>query len=116
MVRLTSHTWFVDNPPPAVVPIVFDGQGFAVSFELCGVQITTETDFDDAFFFAQQLIAIEAEIDPVRFRSLTTFDAAGFVGQCIYADVCFSGVLLYTQALFDFSGIQEVTLGFELTF
>jgi len=116
VVRFTSHTWFVDNPLPAVVPILFDGQSFAVSFDLCGVLITTQTDFDGLFLFAQQLVAIEAEIDPVRFRSLTTFDGAGFAGQCIYADVTFCGVVLYTQAEFDFSGIQEVSLGFELAF
>jgi len=116
VVRFTSHTWFVENPPPAVVPIVFDGQSFAVSFDLCGVLITTQTDFDGSFSFSQQLIAIEAEIDPVRFRSLTTFDAGGFAGQCIYADVTFCGVMLFTKAEFGFSGIQAVSLGIELVF
>ena len=116
VVRCTSHTWFIESLLPAVFPVVFDGQGFAVSFDLCGVQITTETDFDGSFYFARQLIAIEATIDPVRFLSLTEFDATGFAGQCIYADVTFCGVLLYTQANFDFSGIQDVSLGFELAF
>ena len=114
--RFTSHTSFAEVPPPAVIPIVFDSQGFAVSFELCGVLITTATTFDSSFFFAEQLIAIEASIDPVTFKSLTTFDATGFAGQCIYADVQFSGVTLFTKAEFDFTGIEVVTIGFELAF
>jgi hypothetical protein len=99
-----------------VVPIVFDSQGFAISFEFCNVVVTTATSFDSSFFFAEQLIAIEALIDPVSFKSLTTFDAGGFAHQCIYADVQFCGVLLFTQAEFDYSGIQRVTVGFELAF
>jgi hypothetical protein len=98
-----------------LIPIVFSGQGFAVSFEFCGVTVTSETDFDGSFLFGQELIAIEAVIDPVTFVSLTAFDAGGFASQCIYADVCFSGVLLYTRAEFDFAGIQLVTFGFELS-
>ena len=116
VVRFTSHTSFAEVPPPSLIPIVFDSQGFAVSFELCSVLITTATTFDSSFFFAEQLIAIEASIDPVTFKSLTTFDAAGFAGQCIYADVQFCGVILFTKAEFDFSGIQLVTIGFELAF
>ena len=116
VVRFTSHTSFAEMPPPAIIPIVFDSQEFAISFELCNVLITTATTFDSSFFFAEQLIAIEASIDPVTFKSLTTFDATGFVGQCIYADVQFCGVLLFTKAEFDFSGIDLVTVGFELTF
>ncbi|MCK5828629.1 hypothetical protein KAH43_08925, partial [Candidatus Bipolaricaulota bacterium] len=91
-------------------------QRFGVSFQLCDVLITTTTIFDSSFFFAEQAIAIEATIDPVTFRSLTTFEATGFVGQCIYADVQFCGVLLFTKAEFDFSGIQMVTVGFDLSF
>jgi len=116
VVRFTSHTSFVEWPPPSIIPIVFDSQGFAVSFELCDVVITTVTTFDSSFFFAEQLIAIEASIDPVTFMSMTTFDATGFASQCIYADVQFSGVTLFTKAEFDFSGIQLVTVGFELEF
>jgi len=116
VVRFTSHTWFVENPLPVPIPIVFDGQGFAVSFEICGVLITTETDFDGSLLFAQQLIAIEATFDPVTFRSLTTFDAAGFANQCLYADVTICGAKLYTRAEFDFSGIDLVTFGFDFTF
>jgi hypothetical protein len=116
VVRFTSHTWFEDNPLPAPIPIVFGGQGFGVSFELCGVLITTETGFDGSLLFEQQLIAIEAMFDPVSFRSLTTFDATGFAGQCIYADVTFSGVTLYTKAEFDFSGIRLVTFGVDFSF
>ena len=116
VVRFTSHTSFTELLPPTIIPIVFDSQGFAVSFELCSVLITTATTFDSSFLFAEQLIAIEATIDPVTFRSLTTFDATGFAGQCIYADVQFCGVLLFTKAEFDFSGIQLVTVGFELEF
>jgi len=116
VVRFTSHTSFTQLLPLTVIPIVFDSQGFAVSFELCDVIITTATAFDSSFFFAEQRIAIEASIDPVSFSSLTTFDATGFVGQCIYADVQFCGVLLFTKAEFDFSGIQLVTVGFDLSF
>ncbi len=116
VVRFTSHTWFEENPLPVPIPIVFGGQGFAVSFELCGVLITTETDFDGSLLFAQQLIGIEATFDPVTFKSLTTFDGAGFAGQCIYADVTICGVKLYTKAEFDFSGISLVTFGFDFSF
>jgi len=116
VVRFTSHTSFTQLLPLTIIPIVFDSQGFAVSFELCDVIITTATTFDSSFFFAEQLISIEASIDPVTFKSLTTFDATGFIGQCIYADVQFCGVLLFTKAEFDFSGIQLVSVGFELTF
>lgn len=116
VVRFTSHTSFAELPPPSIIPIVFDSQRFAVSFELCEVVVTTGTTFDSSFFFAEQLISIEASIDPVTFMSLTTFDATGFAGQCIYADVQFCGVLLFTKAEFDFSGIQLVTIGFELAF
>ena len=116
VVRFTSHTAFDDPPIPIVIPIVFSSQGFAVSFSICGVDISMETDFDDAFFFTRQLIAIEAEIDPVKFYSLTTFDAAGFAGECVYADVTFCGVVLFTQAKFDYAGIEEITFGFDFTF
>jgi hypothetical protein len=116
VVRFTSHTSFAEMPPPAIIPIVFDSQQFAISFELCNVLITTATTFDYSFFFAQQLIAIEATIDPVTFRSLTVFDASGFASQCIYADVQFCGVVLFTKAEFDYLGIQLVTVGFDLAF
>ncbi|GEM_PF-474324 len=116
VIRFTSHTWFEENPLPAPIPTVFGGQGFAVSFELCGVLISTETGFDGSFLFTQQLIAIEATFDPVTFRSLTEFDASGFAGQCIYADVTFCGAKLYTKAEFTFSGIELVTFGFDFSF
>jgi len=116
VVRFTSHTSFAEVPPPAIIPIVFDSQNFAVSFELCSVLVTMATTFDSSFFFAEQLIAIEASIDPVTFKSLTTFDATGFAGQCIYADVQFCGVILFTKAEFNFTGIQLVTIGFDLAF
>lgn len=116
VVRFTSHTSFAEAPLPIVVPIVFDSQGFAVSFELGSVLVTTATMFDSSFFFAEQLIAIEAWLDPVTFKSLTTFDATGFAGQCIYADVRFCGVVLFTRSEFDFTGIKRVTVGFELIF
>jgi len=115
-IRFTSHTWFEENPLPTPVPIVFGGQGFAVGFELCGVQVTTETGFDGSLWFDTQLIAIEATFDPISFRSLTTFDATGFASQCIYADATICGVKLYTQAEFDFSGIDRVTFGFNFSF
>jgi len=115
-IRFTSHTWFEENPLPSLIPIVFGGQGFAVSFELCGVVITTETGFDGSVLFAQQLIAIEARFDPISFRSLTAFDATGFSSQCMYADVTICGVRLYTKAEFDFSGIELVTFGFGFSF
>jgi len=66
--------------------------------------------------FAEQDLAIEATIEPVTLTSLTTFDATGFSGQWIRAEVTFSGVSLYTRAAFDFSGINFVSFGFELTF
>ncbi len=116
VVRFTSHTQFAASAPPSLLPIVFSGQGFAVSFEFCGVTVTSLTEFDGTFLFAQEQIAIEADIAPVHFISLTTFDIAGFAGQCIYADVVFCGVTLYTRIDFDFSGIQLASFGFDLTF
>jgi len=115
-VRFTSHTSFAEPTVPSPIPVVFAGQRFTVSFEVCGVTVTTETDFDGSFLFAQELVAIEAVIDPVTFKSLTTFDASGFAGECVYADVTFSGVLLYTRAEFDFSGIDRIVFGFSLSF
>lgn len=116
VVRFTSHTIFIEATPPAPIPIIFGGQGFVVSFEICGLVITSETDFDDSFLFSQEIIAIDAVIDPVTFRSLTTFDAGGFAGECVYAGVAFSGVRLYTRAEFGGTGIQLVVFGFELSF
>jgi len=115
-VQFTSWTSFAAPTSPSVLPIVFSGQGFAVSFELFGVDITSETDFDGTFLFERQLLAIEAEIDPVTFTSLTVFDGSGFSSQCLQAGVTFCGVTLYTTAAFDTSGITEVSVGFEFTF
>jgi len=116
MVRFTSKTSFVTQPPPTLIPIVFSGQGFAVSFEAGCVLITSETDFDSSFLFERQLLAIEAEIEPVTLTSLTAFDWMGFSGEWIKAQVRFSGVTLCTSAAFDFGGIVEVSFGFELAF
>jgi hypothetical protein len=115
-VRFTSRTTFTEATLPSPVPIIFGGQGFAVSFQICGVTITSQTEFDSSFFFAEERIAIEAEIAPVTFSSLTVFDAFGFASECVYADVTFSGIVLFTRAEFDFTGIQEVTFGFALSF
>jgi len=115
-VRFTSHTWFAETSAPSLIPIVFGGQAFAASFELCGVRVTAETDFNGSLLFTRQLIAIEATFDPVSFVSLTTFSAAGFSGQCLRADVTLYGVVLFTEAQFDLSGIQRVTFGFDLSF
>ncbi len=116
MVRFTSKTSFATQTPPAIIPIVFSGQRFAVSFEVGCVLITSETDFDSSFLFERQLLAIEAEIEPVTLTSLTAFDWMGFSGEWIKAQVKFSGVTLYTLAAFDFGGIIEVSFGFELEF
>ncbi len=116
VVRFTSHTTFVEATPPAPIPIVFGGQSFAVSFEICGVVVTSGTYFDGSFLFAEETIAIEAFFDPVTFTSLTTFDAGGFAEECVYAGVTFCGVSLHTRANFDATGIQLVSFGFELTF
>jgi len=116
MVRFTAKTSFVAPITPMPIPIVFDGQGFAISVDICGVILTSETDFDETFLFKRQLIALEATIDPVRFASLTSFDGLGFSGQWLRADVSFGGITLYTTAAFDYSGINEVSFGFELTF
>jgi hypothetical protein len=116
MVRFTAKTSFVAPTTPMPIPIVFDGQGFAISVDICGVILTLETDFDETFLFERQLIALEATIDPVHFASLTSFDGLGFSGQWLRADVAFGGITLYTTAAFDYSGINEVSFGFELTF
>lgn len=115
-VQFTSWTSFTAPQTPSVLPIVFSGQRFAVSFEVFGVLVTAETDFDGTFLFERQLLAIEAEIEPVAFTSLTAFDKTGFSGEWIKAQVRFSGVTLYTLAAFDFGGIIEVSFGFELEF
>lgn len=115
-VQFTSWTSFTAPQTPSVLPIVFSGQRFAVSFEVFGVLVTSETDFDGTFLFERQLLAIEAEIEPVAFTSLTAFDRTGFSGEWIKAQVRFSGVTLYTLAAFDFGGIIEVSFGFELAF
>lgn len=116
VLHFTSHTAFAELVPPLPIPIVFDGQAFAMGFEVCGVQITTEIGFDGVFMFSEAQIAIEADIDPVVFKTLSVFDAGGFASQCVYADVRFCGVMLYTRAQFDFTGIQEVVFGFEFAF
>jgi hypothetical protein len=116
VVRFTSHTFFVEATLPSPISIVFGGQSFAVSFAICGVTITTETVFDSSFFFAEERIGIHAFIDPVTFGSLTTFDAFGFAGECVFASVTFSGVSLNTRADFDATGLQLVSFGFELAF
>ncbi|MFC2077365.1 hypothetical protein ACFLTM_00960 [Candidatus Bipolaricaulota bacterium] len=116
VVRFTSHTFFVEATPPSLIPIVFGGQVFAVSFEICNVVVTSQTTFDGSFLFAEEVIAIDAVIAPVTFRSLTVFDAGGFAEECVYAGVAFSGVELYTRAGFDATGIQVVTFGFVLSF
>ncbi|MCK4682379.1 hypothetical protein KAT59_05100 [Candidatus Bipolaricaulota bacterium] len=116
MVRFTAKTSFVAPTVPTPLPIVFDGQSFAISVDICGVILTSETDFDETFLFERQLIALEATIGPVHFASLTSFDGSGFSGQWLRADVAFGGITLYTTAAFDYSGINEVSFGFELTF
>jgi hypothetical protein len=116
MVRFTTKTSFVAPITPLPIPIVFDGQSFAISVDICGVILTSETDFDETFLFERQLIALEATIDPVHFASLTSFDGSGFSGQWLRADVTFGGITLYTTAAFNYSGINEVSFGFELTF
>jgi len=116
VVRFTSHTSFVEATAPSPISIVFGGQAFAVSFEICSVVVTSKTAFDGTFLFDEEAIAIDAVIDPVTFKSLTTFDAGGFAGECVYAGVTFSGATLYTRAEFDGTGIQSVTFGFDLYF
>jgi len=115
-VRFTSQTSFVEAPAPSPISIVFGSQRFGVSFSICDVAVTTSTTFDDAFMFSELLIAIDAVLEPVTFRTLTVFEATGFSSQCVYAGVCFSGVTLYTRAEFDLTGILEVVFGFDLTF
>ncbi|UCF09354.1 MAG: hypothetical protein JSW65_04640 [Candidatus Bipolaricaulota bacterium] len=115
-VSFTSRTAFLAPPAPTPVPIAFAGQQFGLSVEAIGILFTFETDFDGSFLFERQLIALEMEIPPVVFTSLTTFDIGGFAGQCLRAAVRFSGVLLYSGVTFDLSGITEASFGFELTF
>ncbi len=115
-VHFTSWTGFAEPVFPLPVPVIFAGQAFAVSFELCGVTLTSETDFTDLFLFEAEIIAIEAAIDPFTFVSVTTFDDAGFASQCIEAGVSFAGVHLSTKAQFTWDGIELVSFGFELTF
>jgi len=115
-VQFTSWTSFAPPTTPSVLPVVFSGQRFAVSFEIFGAWITSETSFNGSFLFERQRLAIVAEIEPVTFTSLTVFDGLGFSSQCLRAGVTFCGVTLYTTAAFDASGITEVSVGFELSF
>ena len=112
-VRFTSHTAFAAPAVPTLVPIAFDGQRFGVSFAVCGVSVSSATEFDGDFLFSEEAVGIEAAIGPVSFQSLTTFDAGGFAGQRVCANVRFSGIMLYSHAEFDFTGIQLVTFGFR---
>jgi hypothetical protein len=98
------------------LPILFSGQSFALSFELSGVTVTSETDFDDLFLFEAEKIAIETTIDPITFVSLTVFDASGFASEYIRASVRFGGVELETSAQFSWSGVDRVSFGFEFSF
>ena len=115
-VSFTSRTAFIGplGPPPAV--IAFAGQQFALAVEAIGVLFTFETDFDSAFLFERQLVALETEIPPVRFASLTAFTAAGFDEQCVRARVQFTGVSLFSLVGFDLGGITQARFGFDLTF
>jgi len=115
-VRFTSKTSFAAPNPPLSIPVVFDTQGFALSFDFSGVLITSETDFDYSFMFSRELIGIETTIDPVTFTSLTEFDLTGFTGEWIEASVKFSGITLSTAVDFDFTGITRASFGFSLTF
>ncbi len=115
-VRFTSKTSFAASTPPIPIPLVFDTQGFALSFDFSGIVVTSETDFDYSFMFSQEIIGIEATIDPVKFTSLTKFDTTGFAGEWIEAKVTFAGVTLSTAVDFDFTGITKASFGFSLTF
>lgn len=115
-VRFTSKTRFAERTPPALIPIVFQRQSFAVSMAIGDLAITSQTDFDGTFLFDRQRMALEAWIYPVRFTSLTEFNRTGFYGQSMRADVSFSGVTLYTTARFTHIGIEKVSFGFELNF
>lgn len=115
-VRFTSKTSFAEPTTPSIIPIVFSGQGFAVSFTLFDVVFTSETSFDGAFLFAEERLGIELTVDPVKFASLTAFDWMGFSGQWIRASVSFSGISLYTEGKFNYTGVVSVTFGFEFRF
>jgi len=115
-VQFTSDTQFAEATVPAPIPILFSGQRFALGVNICGVTVCTQTDFDDTFLFEQQIVALEASIDPVSLVSVTTFDALGFASQCVRAEVVFTGASLYTKAEFNFSGVQNVSFGFRAGF
>lgn len=116
VVRATSWTVFAQPAFPFPLPIVFERQGFAVSFEICGVTVTSETDFNDSFLFAAEILAIEAVIPPVTFTSVTTFDGGGFASESLRAEVSFSGVTLFSRAQFSWSGIDLAAFGFRVSF
>jgi len=115
-VRFTSDTRFVEATVPSPIPILFGGQRFALGVDICGVSVSTQTDFDDTFLFEQQIVALEARLDPVSLVSVTTFDALGFASQSVCAEVVFTGAALYTTAAFDFTGVQYVSFGFRAGF
>ena len=115
-IQFSSWTSFAPPTTPSILPVVFSGQRCAVSFEIFGVWITSETGFDGSFLFERQRLAIVAEIEPVTFTSLTVFDGLGFSSQCLRAGVTFCGVTLYATAGFDASGLTKVSVGFEWSF
>ena len=76
VVRFTSWTRFAEPTFPVPLPVIFAGQGFGVAFELCGVTVTSETDFDDLFLFEAEIVAIETSIDPVTNSCATACSSA----------------------------------------
>jgi hypothetical protein len=115
-VRLTSHTAFVEVPPPSIAPIVYEGQRFAVSFSLCRVLVTSVTVFDDAFFLSEQHVKVAVRADPFMVMGLTSFDATGFTSQCLHVSTGLLGASLYGQVEFSFTGVLGAALGFSLGF
>ncbi len=115
-VRLTSHTAFVEVPPPSIAPIVYEGQQFAVSFSLCRVLVTSITVFDEAFFLSEQHVKMVVRAEPFMVMGLTSFDATGFSSQCLHVSTRLLGVALHGRVEFSFTGVLGAALGFSLGF
>jgi hypothetical protein len=115
-VQFTSKTSFAAAGPSSPLPVAFAGQAFAVSAQICGVTVTSETTFDNTFLFSGERIAVEATFNPVSFASLTSFDGSGFSGQALRASITFGGITLSTSGSFDAGGITQITFGFMFKF
>jgi len=68
------------------------------------------------FAFDSAELRFHVEVLPVIFSSVTTFDLGGFVLQEVYLGVAFSGLEVYTRAVFDAIGLIVLVVGAQVNF